>query len=357
MAKPIPYTTTKGEKRYKISIYGGLDAKGRQVTLKKQGFKTTREANLWAARTLSNIEENGLPDQVSENRTVEEAFDIWFSQYKMTVQEVSYARVEKLYRNHILPLVGHRKISDLKKEDVQELIFYLFSVQPKTYRKNYNYFTKMLKESGYPISENHFFPVSVKSKGQKKIFTRDELNTVLEALKDNPNERAYPFLRLIAYTGLRKAEAAALEKKNVNIKDGYIVIDQAFSRDANNKIIMGAGKNESSKRTIPIDKGTLDAILALNYDSPLVFGEFDFTNGPRKWLREACAKTGIEPISIHGLRHTHCSLLFEAGASVKEVQTRLGHSTPQMTLNVYTHITQQTAKKTALKFVNYMDGN
>jgi integrase len=52
-------------------------------------------------------------------------------------------------------------------------------------------------------------------------------------------------------------------------------------------------------------------------------------------------KHNLHPITIHGLRHrhTHASLLFEAGASIKEVQERLGHSDIKMTMNIYTHVT------------------
>lgn len=48
----------------------------------------------------------------------------------------------------------------------------------------------------------------------------------------------------------------------------------------------------------------------------------------------------IHRIKVHGFRHTHASLLFEAGATLKEVQSRLGHSDIKTTMNIYTHITQ-----------------
>ena len=46
----------------------------------------------------------------------------------------------------------------------------------------------------------------------------------------------------------------------------------------------------------------------------------------RKWIMHVQEKYKLGTITTHGLRHTHCSLLFEAGASLKEVQDRLGHS-------------------------------
>ncbi|RST71877.1 integrase [Siminovitchia acidinfaciens] len=60
-------------------------------------------------------------------------------------------------------------------------------------------------------------------------------------------------------------------------------------------------------------------------------------------------------MTIHGLRHTNASLLFEAGASIKEVQERLGHSDIQMTMNIYTHVTDYLKEKTAEKFQRYIE--
>lgn len=59
-------------------------------------------------------------------------------------------------------------------------------------------------------------------------------------------------------------------------------------------------------------------------------------------------------MTIHGFRHTHCSLLFEAGVQLKEVQERLGHANIQTTLDIYTHVTARQKEKTAHKFAEFM---
>ncbi|SOC24079.1 phage integrase family protein [Ureibacillus xyleni] len=65
-------------------------------------------------------------------------------------------------------------------------------------------------------------------------------------------------------------------------------------------------------------------------------------------------KYNLSTITTHGLRHTHCSLLFEAGASLKEVQDRLGHTDVQTTMNVYAHITQKAKAEAIQKFESYL---
>ena len=75
----------------------------------------------------------------------------------------------------------------------------------------------------------------------------------------------------------------------------------------------------------------------------------------RRWMLLLSKKFGLKYISCHGFRHTHASILFQAGATIKEVQNRLGHADAKTTLNVYTHVTQKEQNETALKFANYLN--
>uniref|UniRef100_UPI00398780AC tyrosine-type recombinase/integrase n=1 Tax=Granulicatella adiacens TaxID=46124 RepID=UPI00398780AC len=59
-------------------------------------------------------------------------------------------------------------------------------------------------------------------------------------------------------------------------------------------------------------------------------------------------------MSIHGFMHTHCSLHFESGVPMKDVQERLGHSDIQTTMNIYTHVTENSRENSAKLFANYV---
>lgn len=76
---------------------------------------------------------------------------------------------------------------------------------------------------------------------------------------------------------------------------------------------------------------------------------------PRKWMHQILNDTDLRPIKIHGFRHTHASLCFEAGMTLKQVQYRLGHSDMKTTINVYTHITKQAQDEIGEKFSNYIN--
>ncbi|WP_281173099.1 tyrosine-type recombinase/integrase [Viridibacillus arvi] len=74
----------------------------------------------------------------------------------------------------------------------------------------------------------------------------------------------------------------------------------------------------------------------------------------RKWIIQIQTRYNLKKVSTHGMRHTHCSLLFEAGAKIKEVQDRLGHSDIQTTMNIYAHVTAKAKESAIQKFEAYL---
>lgn len=137
---------------------------------------------------------------------------------------------------------------------------------------------------------------------------------------------------------------------------------------------IGRAKTKASRRTISLDKKTLDMLsqwqltqrkemlrLGYNTNQP---DQYIFTNNDNRHLNKYYVATNLKrlikkyklpPLTPHGLRHTHCSLLFEAGASIKEVQDRLGHSNVQATMNIYAHVTKNKKEETADKFAKFME--
>ncbi|MEK4283565.1 tyrosine-type recombinase/integrase [Ureibacillus sp. FSL K6-0165] len=76
---------------------------------------------------------------------------------------------------------------------------------------------------------------------------------------------------------------------------------------------------------------------------------------PNEILESACKKFKIKNIKVHGLRHTHASMLFAAGARMKDVQKRLGHSQISTTMDIYTHITKQSEKNLSNLLADYIE--
>ena len=88
---------------------------------------------------------------------------------------------------------------------------------------------------------------------------------------------------------------------------------------------------------------------------PNIYNVLQDPNKTVLWLSNLLKKHNLEHITTHGLRHTHCSLIFEEGASIKEVQYRLGHNDVITTLEIYAHVTRKTKAGTIDKFTTFLN--
>lgn len=373
MATFKQYKKKNGEKLWMFTSYLGLDENGKQRNIMRRGFKTQREAKLALARIESGADEVAAKKEVFH--TYNEIYDLWIEEYKTTVKESTLYKTEQLFKNHILPAFGSRNIEQVKPLEVQNqmnkwhkefvkssaimnyagLVFdYALRLQLITINP-----TKIIKK---PVKLK-----KVKSDDELNFYDKEELKEFLESLSKGNNFRAYAFFRLLAFTGIRKGEAFALQWSDVDFKNKVLNVNKAVSRKDTGLYIQ-TPKTASSIRKISLDKKTL-AILkefkGKDANNLLIFrteeNQILSTSKSRKWLIAAQDRldhqrgSPMKRISTHGFRHTHASLLFESGASLKDVQYRLGHSDIQTTMDVYTHVTKQAKEQLAERFNDYID--
>lgn len=91
-------------------------------------------------------------------------------------------------------------------------------------------------------------------------------------------------------------------------------------------------------------------------DEPIFIHGRVFNSTVNKILERHCLKRGVPVISIHGLRHTHASLLLFAGVSIASVARRLGHSNMTTTQQTYLHIIQELENQDNDKVMRYLSG-
>lgn len=202
---------------------------------------------------------------------------------------------------------------------------------------------------------------------ERNYWRKDEVKQFLVITINEISFRDQVLFHLLIYTGARKGELLALTWDDIDFQVGSIRLSKALFFNEGSALFQ-TSKTKESKRLISLDNKTLallqkwricqrEANLALLQaidDNNLVFTR-DFGIPLRlAYLNEKLdiliKQHNLHRITIHGLRHTHASLLFEAGASIKEVQERLGHSDIQMTMNIYTHVTDTIKEQTAQKF-------
>lgn len=379
------YNLKNGALRYEFPVYLGVDQlTGKQLRTMRRGFKTIREADLALARIKLAVANGTYRRERAE--TYQEMFELWVKQYEQTVEESTYVKTISIFKNHILPMMGAYKIEkihvDVCQKHVDEWVSKL-----KNFRMVKAYASKVLDfaiKRDY-IQTNPFtyveFPTNLSKNAiggadeEENFYTREQLNEFLTYLKRESNQKAYVLFRLLAYSGMRRGEALALTWDDLNFGSNELRINKGLSLGKDNRLYVKSTKTGIA-RTIKMDDKTMTVlkvwkkkqkqdylVLGFNTMQPkqLVFSnehnEYLQPTKIRKWIIHVQNKYKLGKITTHGLRHTHCSLLFEAKASLKEVQDRLGHSDVKTTMNIYAHVTKKAKEEAILKFSSYMESD
>lgn len=188
-----------------------------------------------------------------------------------------------------------------------------------------------------------------KTPAEKKIkyLNQFELHTLLNQLDLKAEINWDWFILLVAKTGMRFSEALALTPKDFDFAHQSLSINKTW----NYKLQQGFSptKNKSSVRKIQIDWQTAiqfsELVKGCNEDDPIFVDEKVYNSTVNGVLSRLCKKAGVPEITIHGLRHTHASLLLFAGVSIASVARRLGHASMTTTQKTYLHIIQELENK------------
>ena len=190
-----------------------------------------------------------------------------------------------------------------------------------------------------------------KNPGEKKpkYLSQYELHNLLTSLDLSEDINWDWFILLVAKTGMRFSEALAITPKDFDFSKQMLSINKTW--DYKGKTGFQPTKNKSSVRKIMIDWKLVmqfsQLVKDLPEDEPIFSGlcvnVYNSTvNGV---LFRHCEKLQIPTITIHGLRHTHASILLFAGVSIASVARRLGHASMTTTQKTYLHIIQELENK------------
>ena len=180
-----------------------------------------------------------------------------------------------------------------------------------------------------------------------KYLNQFELHTLLINLNLTTNISWDWFILLVAKTGMRFSEAIAITPKDFDFARQTLSINKTWDYKDNTGFL--PTKNKSSVRKIQLDWQTVvqfsTLIKNLPEDKPIFVHKKIYNSTINDILSNHCKKARIPVISIHGLRHTHASLLLFAGVSIASVARRLGHSSINTTQKTYLHIIQELENK------------
>jgi integrase len=176
-----------------------------------------------------------------------------------------------------------------------------------------------------------------------KYLNQFELHKLISDLNlDNGINNDWLIL-LIAKTGMRFSEALAITPRDFDLPHQMLSINKTWNYKEDGGFL--PTKNKSSNRKIQLDWQTViqfsELIKNLPEDEPIFVNKKIYNSTINDVLERHCVKLNIPVISIHGLRHTHASVLLFAGVSIASVAHRLGHSSMNTTQKTYLHIIQE----------------
>lgn len=288
--------------------------------------------------------------------TFPEYFEKWVNLYKVgAVRDVTLKKY-MLTLQWLKKLAGDLQLKDLNRIVYQEIINKYAETHEKQTVFDFHHHCKAVILDAIDdglIEKDPTRKVVIKGKQPKekkiKYLNQFELQKLISDLdlSDKPN---YDWLLLlIAKTGMRCSEAVALTPKDFDFNRQYISVNKTWNYKDGGGFV--PTKNKSSVRNIQIDWQIIgqfsSVIKGLPEDEPIfVSKNKPFYNSTlNDILSRHCKKQGIPEISVHGLRHTHASILLASGVSIASVSRRLGHSDMATTQKVYLHIIQELDDK------------
>lgn len=387
------YKLKNGEKRWQFKTYLGVDyVTGKKEFTTRRGFETKKEAQYALNQLMLDY-----ADEVEETKTkttFREVYDLWFPNYQTTVRESTWMTTDSRIKKYILPTFGDMLFERIDVKTAQKKV--------NEWAREFGMYTMLLsyvKRIGdYAVAleivdSNPFRKITSpkqinrdrkkSNKKEIKYYTKDELQQFLELCEirikgipqTSPVQLYYARLdnalfRLLAYSGARIGEILALTWKDIHFEENSLDINKTLSKTKTGYTITDP-KNDASFRIISLDPKTI-AIMKkwrlqqkeLLLKNGLTKNKYVFTDIEGQWMyrtdtyqrsKRIAEAVGLPNIGNHGFRHTHATMLFEAGADAKEIQERLGHSSITITMDTYTHLTKNNKTSTVDKLISHLN--
>lgn len=357
MATIERYRTSTGATRYMVRY-----RTPQHTQTKKRGFTTKRDAEAFA-NTVEVEKLTGSYVAPSLGQvTVSELGKDWLT--RQAHHKASWsARLESVWRVHVEPKWGRRRIADIRKTEVQKWVADL-KLSPSSVAHAHTVLAGILDDA---VADRRL--VANPARGVKLPRKVPKVRNYLTAAQASAlaGESKHPdIVLLLATTGLRWGEMAALRVRDIDLGRGRIRVERSASK-VNSKTIIGTTKTHAA-RSVAVSSSVLKLLApAMVGKSPdeLLWSRPD--GQPMRppttthWFSAAvkrchAADKEFPRVTVHELRHTAASLMIASGANVKTVQAQLGHKSATMTLDQYGHLFPDDLDDVADKMDNLVSG-
>jgi len=293
-----------------------------------------------------------------------EYFEEWVELYK--VGAVRPITLKKYYisQQHIEKLVPDLKVCDITRRSYQKLLNdYAISHEKQTTMDFHHHLKGAILDAVDDglIAQNPTRKIIIKGKSPRKkrpkFLNQHEVQALIRQMNLTNEINWDWFILLILKTGLRFSEALAVTPNDFDFSSQKLTIDKTWDYKSS-KGTFQPTKNKSSKRKVQLDWQTAmqfsQLVKIYPENQPIFVKGRIFNSTVNNRLQVLCKKAEIPSISIHGLRHTHASLLLFADVSIATVARRLGHSSMSTTQETYLHIIQELENQDNDKIMRHL---
>jgi integrase len=296
---------------------------------------------------------------------------------KNTIRPTTFDSYDTICRNHIFNHdIAKMKLKDIKAYHLQPYINSKSNLSRSYIKKIYlllNAFFEGAVKNDLIIKnpmQGINLPRSEKEQKQIEILKLEEQKAYIHATEQTSYR---PLLLTALFTGMRMGELLALTWDKIDFKNMQIKVDTSIKETRIHEngetkwaTIKQPPKTKHGIRTVPMSKilakilqeyKTKQAELSLKYGRSefnkqgYVFcseiGSLLNARNVQRAHYQTCVRAGIQKVGFHALRHTFATRMIENGVDVKTVQAWIGHSTIQMTYNIYVHVQEQSKKAAA----------
>ncbi|WP_393965231.1 tyrosine-type recombinase/integrase [Exiguobacterium sp. S22-S28] len=333
--------------------------------------KRKQEVEFWIAEQVA-ARKDGSIRKVIQIRTMEQLFAVWLEDHvrltKATTTYHSYQsilnRVPKwflqLHVDRVEPTHAQRLLADWHRDGLKASTI---NSRRAIFVGMFSWAIRMNNYKG----TNPFSAVSKLNEGLKEMetYSVEELATYLRTAQDVMTTGNYAAIMLISYAGLRAREATALRWSDVDLERMVIMIKRtaievkggySFSNTKGKKVrVVTISEHVAEElRRIRIEQRYDSLRMGWRNEEDLiclgVSGAYLWHSGLRRRHIETIKAASLPKITLHGLRHTHASLLMEMGVHAKVIQERLGHADATLTMDTYAHVLHTLQSDTATQF-------
>ena len=307
----------------------------------------------------------------AENYTVEQWVNTWYELYsKPNIRESTQDYYQRFIRLHIIPHIGHIKLTKLTGCDIQKM-YNEVREHGRTRKEQkektpglsnayvrgmhtmlHNCLDRAVKEKLIPYNPTDDCIIPKLQKKEMKILKPEDMAAYL---KEADRRGVLPMFFLVLCTGLRRGEIAALLWEDLNIEKKTISINKQAVGIKGGGVKVTQPKTDTSIRQISVSQQVIDLLIQeyeKHPDNPVMFpspvnGGMWYPDAINRLHQKILKSAGLEHIRLHDLSHTFATVALQNGVDIKTVSSMLGHFDAGFTLRTYTHVTTKMQEQAA----------